>query len=147
MFNIKKNQLIAVTTGQIFSITESPDAMFNEKMLGDGYLIKPEVSEIYSPVDGVVVADFNSKHAIGIKGSDGHDYLIHIGIDTMNLNGQGFEQMVVKDEKITKGQLLFKVDFDFIKSQNLCTDVMLVLTDGKEFKLNKSGSVKALELV
>ena len=147
MFNIKKNKLVAITSGEIFPITDSIDDMFNKKMLGDGYLIKPTISEIYSPVDGVVAASFPTKHALGIKGNDGHDYLIHIGIDTVNLKGFGFDQLVCKDEKIAKGQLLFRVDFNYIKSQNCCDDVMLVLTDGQCVKLTKNGKIKALDLI
>jgi PTS system beta-glucosides-specific IIC component len=97
--NINGAQIVAPIKGQLKSLKMVDDGMFSEEILGQGVAIQPEEGKVVSPVDGVVSALFDSKHAIGITSDDGLEILIHVGIDTVQLNGEGYEYHVEKGQK------------------------------------------------
>ncbi|MGN7297774.1 glucose-specific PTS transporter subunit IIBC [Ferdinandcohnia sp. SAFN-114] len=134
--------------GEIKPITEVPDAVFSGKMMGDGFAIVPSEGVIVSPVDGKVINLFPTKHAIGILSDSGREILIHVGIDTVNLKGQGFETFVSENDKVEKGQQLLKVDLDFIKKNatSIITPIVFTnLAEGEEIVLKKQGNINLSE--
>ncbi|PLR83438.1 PTS glucose transporter subunit IICBA [Bacillus canaveralius] len=134
--------------GEIKPITEVPDAVFSGKMMGDGFAIIPADGTIVSPVDGKIVNLFPTKHAIGILSDAGREILIHVGIDTVNLKGQGFEALVAENDRVKIGQPLLKVDLDYIKNNATATITPIVFTNlsaGESIAINKSGSVNIKE--
>lgn len=117
--------------GYLIDIKDVPDATFSEKMLGNGLAILPVSGEVYAPFDATVEQIFETKHAIVLRGENNVNILIHIGLDTVNLKGQGFETFVKEGDKVKSGDLLIKADLDFIKinNYNLVTPMVVANTD------------------
>ncbi|KRF64637.1 PTS glucose transporter subunit IICBA [Bacillus sp. Soil768D1] len=135
---------ISPIKGEIKPITEVPDAVFAEKMMGDGFAIVPEDGLVVSPVDGTIVNLFPTKHAIGIVSDAGREILIHVGIDTVKLEGKGFEALVAQGDKVTSGQPLLKVDIEYVKNNatSIITPIVFTnLSEGESVKIEKSGKV------
>ncbi|MGM0793199.1 MAG: glucose-specific PTS transporter subunit IIBC [Bacillota bacterium] len=134
--------------GEIKPITDVPDAVFSGKMMGDGFAIVPSEGTIVSPVDGKIVNLFPTKHALGLLSDSGREILIHVGIDTVNLKGQGFETLVKENDRVEKGQPLLKVDLDFVKENapSIMTPIVFTnLAEGEAVVINKTGSVDLKE--
>jgi glucose PTS system EIICBA or EIICB component len=139
---------IAPIEGELLPITEVPDQVFSQKMMGDGFAILPKEGTVVAPVDGKIVNVFPTKHAIGIESANGREILIHFGIDTVKLNGEGFEAFVSQGDTVKKGDLLLKVDIDAIKDKvpSLMTPIVFTnLKEGEQVKLEKQGVVKLKE--
>jgi PTS system D-glucosamine-specific IIC component len=139
---------ISPLKGEIKPITEVPDQVFAGKMMGDGFAIVPAEGMIVSPVDGKIVNLFPTKHAISILSDNGLEILIHVGIDTVNLKGQGFEMLVEADAHVEKGQPLLKVDLDYIKEHATSTTTPVVFTnlaEGEKVVIQKQGNVNLKE--
>ncbi|MED3689992.1 glucose-specific PTS transporter subunit IIBC [Peribacillus butanolivorans] len=135
---------ISPIKGEIKPITEVPDAVFAEKMMGDGFAIVPEDGLVVSPVDGTIINLFPTKHAIGIVSDAGREILIHVGIDTVKLEGKGFEALVAQGDKVTSGQPLLKVDIEYVKNNatSIITPIVFTnLSEGESVKIDKSGKV------
>ncbi|QTN01267.1 PTS glucose transporter subunit IICBA [Sediminibacillus dalangtanensis] len=133
-------------SGEILSITEVPDQVFSGKMMGDGFAIKPDQGTIVSPVNGKVLNVFPTKHAIGLQADNGTEILIHIGIDTVKLKGEGFEAKVQEGDFVEQGQPLMEVDLDYIAEHAASTVTPVVFTnleEGQEVTLKASGQVNA----
>ncbi len=118
--------------GEIISIEQVPDQVFSQKMMGDGFAIKPENGRVVSPVDGKIVNIFPTKHALGIEDENGMEILIHIGLDTVNLKGEGFTQKVEEGQIVTQGQVLMEVDLDYIAKNAKSTITPIVFTNLKD---------------
>lgn len=140
-FKSKKSVVVSPTSGEVLSITKCKDKVFSEKMMGDGFLIKPESGEFVSPVTGKVSMVFETKHAIAFTTNDGFEVLVHIGMDTVKLNGEGFEVLVNSGDKVKAGQKICNVDLSLIESKGYLTHTPVVITnlDGKEISLIKTG--------
>jgi PTS system beta-glucosides-specific IIC component len=130
--NINGAQIVAPIKGQLKSLKMVDDGMFSEEILGQGVAIQPEEGKVVSPVDGVVSALFDSKHAIGITSDDGLEILIHVGIDTVQLNGEGYEYHVEKGQKITVGDELITFDLDGIQEKGYKVITPVVITNSQE---------------
>ena len=140
-FNKKKNEttvssnnLKAFLSGKVISIENVNDPVFSAKILGDGLAIEPENELIVAPCDGVistVMAD--SKHAVGITAENGMELLIHAGIDTVALNGEGFELFVKEGDNVKEGDKLIRFDAELIKSKDYQTTCILVVTNSDDF--------------
>ncbi len=138
------DDFVSPLKGEIKPITEVPDAVFSGKMMGDGFAIVPTEGVIVSPVDGKIVNFFPTKHALGILADSGREILIHVGIDTVNLKGEGFEALVKEDDRVQKGQPLLKVDLEAIKDKvpSIMTPVVFTnLAEGEQVVLAKQGEV------
>lgn len=107
--------IVAPCDGEVIPLSEVPDQVFSGGMMGDGVGFIPCQSEIVAPFHGKVKALFPTKHAIGIESTDGVELLIHIGIDTVKLNGEGFESFVKVGDEVAEGQLLMKVDLEYLQ--------------------------------
>lgn len=153
MFNFlkKKHQsLYAVATGNLIPIHEVKDPVFSQKMMGEGYAVIPESSDIFSPVEGEVVTIFQTKHAIGLKMPNGLEVLLHMGVDTVALNGEPFEVLVKEGDRVFKDTKLAVVDLDALKQAEKATDMIVVITNMDAlagFELMKKGAVQAGEEV
>ncbi|MDG5786651.1 glucose-specific PTS transporter subunit IIBC [Evansella sp. AB-P1] len=136
--------------GEIKPITEVPDQMFAEKMMGDGFAIDPIDSngKVVSPVDGTIVNLFPTKHAIGLQTDDGKEILVHVGIDTVNLKGEGFEALVSQGDKVEKGQPLLQVDLTSVRSKapSVMTPIVFTnLAEDEQVVIQRPGSTRAGE--
>ena len=121
--------------GEIIDISEVPDKVFSEKMMGDGIAIIPETGEVVAPFDGKLKMTFPTKHAIGLESTEGVELLIHFGLETVKLEGQGFEILAEAETDIIKGQPLMKVDLDYIKEHADSTVTPIVVTNLDDSKL------------
>ena len=150
--NIAENvhKLYSPFQGVLKPITEAPDEAFASKAMGDGYLVMPEDGIVEAPEDGEVMFVFPSKHAIGLKAADGTEYLLHIGVDTVKLNGEGFTVFVSDGQKIKKGEKLMEFDPAYIR-EHAVSDAYIViftgLTEGESLSLEGEKQVKRLELI
>lgn len=150
--NIAENvhKLYSPFQGVLKPITEAPDEAFASKAMGDGYLVMPENGTVVAPEDGEVMFVFPSKHAIGLKASDGTEYLLHIGVDTVKLNGEGFTVFVSDGQKIKKGDKLMEFDPAYIREHavsDACIVIFTGLTEGESLSLEGEKQVKRLELI
>lgn len=135
-------------TGLATALENVPDEGFAGKMMGDGAAVTPEDAIICAPEDGEVVFVFDTKHAIGFQTDSGVALLLHIGIDTVNLNGEGFEVFVENGQKVKKGEPLMKIDIDFLKSHapSLCSPVLCTeLAPNQRIRQIGDGEIKAGE--
>lgn len=140
----KTHHLYAVATGELIPITEVKDPVFSQKMMGDGFAVVPENGEIYSPVRGTVASIFKTKHAVGFKLDNGLEVLLHMGLDTVELNGGPFELKIAEGDKIEPGQLVALVDLAKIEEAGKGTEMVVVVTNMEQVKnieLTKNGSV------
>ena len=103
--------------GRVLKLESVKDAAFASGVLGKGAAVLPEEGKVYAPASGVVSALFPTLHALGIETDDGVQILIHIGLDTVQLNVEGFEAMIKQGDRIEKGQLLITFDKEFIESK------------------------------
>ena len=135
-------------TGNAVELSEVPDEGFAGKMMGDGAAVIPTDGMILAPEDGEVVFVFETKHALGFQTDSQMALLLHIGIDTVALNGQGFEVFVENGQKVKKGEPLMKIDISYLKEHapSLCSPVLCTeLGDNQKVRLLKEGEIKAGE--
>ncbi|CQR47477.1 PTS system glucose-specific EIICBA component [Paraliobacillus sp. PM-2] len=118
--------------GEILSISDVPDQVFSQKMMGDGFAVNPSSGKVVAPVTGKVLNIFPTKHAIGIQAENGLELLIHIGIDTVQLKGEGFTQKVEEGQEIKQGDLLMEVDLDYIANNAQSTVTPVIFTNLQE---------------
>ena len=133
-------------TGSLHPITEAPDEAFASKMTGDGFFVTPTDGTVYAPEDGTVTFVFDTKHAMGMTTADGVEYLLHIGIDTVKLEGKGFKVFVENGQDVKKGDKLMEFDDEYIKANapsDACLCIFTDLEEGKEVHLAAEGNVKA----
>jgi PTS system D-glucosamine-specific IIC component len=131
-------------TGEVKPLEDVPDQVFSGRMMGDGFAVLPTDGVIISPVDGKIVNLFPTKHAIGIESEHGREILIHVGIDTVNLKGKGFEALVAQGDTVKKGQELLRVDLDYVgkNAPSLVTPIIFTnLKKGQSINLLTKGNV------
>ncbi len=134
-------------TGTVKPITEAPDPAFAGKAMGDGFLVEPENGELLAPEDGFVDFVFPTGHALGFRTEDGVEMLFHIGVDTVKLDGKGFQALVKDGDQVKKGDKLIQFDLQYIKENapsDVCITVFTGMQDGEEIRVTAS-KVKALD--
>lgn len=140
----------APADGKLIPISEVTDPVFSSKTMGDGFAVKPATSDVYSPVTGKILSIFATKHAIGYQLDNGLEVLLHMGIDTVELNGEGFT-LYVKDGDIVKPETkIATIDLDKITTAGKQTDLIVVITNMElvdHFEILTTGTVKAREQV
>lgn len=140
--------LFAPLKGNVISREEIPDETFASGVLGDGVGIEPETGEVVAPFDGKISSVTDTHHAVGITGPGEMEVLIHVGIDTVNMKGDGFELLVSEGDKVKTGQKLMTFDIEKIKAAGYSTTTAVLLTnsdDYPDFKVVKTGETKLLE--
>lgn len=130
----KKIILKAPMDGVIVKLEDVPDPAFSQKMIGDGLAIKPTNTTVVSPVDGEVIQVFPTYHALGIKTNGGLEILLHLGIETVNLKGQGFKHYVEKGQKIKVGDKLMEVDWHYVATNAKSIISPIVITNGEHIQ-------------
>ena len=138
-----KEKLSSPMKGEVAPITECPDPTFASKAMVDGFVVFPEDGKFYAPASGEITMTFPTKHAFGLMTNNGTEILVHIGLDTVALNGEPFTMHVKKGDKVKKGQLLVDVDLKAIEEAGKKTATAVVITNGKTVDLVKSGAVDA----
>ena len=140
--------LYAVISGEIIPIEAVKDEVFSTKMMGDGIGIKPIDNILVSPEDAIIVsANENMKHALGIQLKNGVEILLHVGIDTVNLENKGFELLVSNGQSVRKGDPLMKIDRNYIKNEGIDDTIMFIVTNsnGKTITFESKGTVNSAE--
>ena len=124
----KYRRLISVCDGECMPISQMNDDAFAGEMLGKGFMVKPKGKYFYAPCDGKISIS-DSKHAYTISTDDDLDILIHIGVDTVELKGDGFEPQIVEGQNVKSGDLITIADLDLIKKNGFDTDCAVVITN------------------
>lgn len=137
LFSRKKRtiNLFAPVSGDLIAIEKVDDEVFSSKALGEGFAIKPTNGDVYSPIEGTVTSVFPTKHAISLKTKDKLEVLVHLGIDTVELNGKGFETFVQEGDTVTESTKLVNVDLDYLVKEKKASDVMVIFTNLDQRKL------------
>lgn len=139
-------EVYSVADGQVVALEQVKDPVFAQKMMGDGFAVEPANGNIVSPVSGTVSSIFPTKHALGIVTEAGLEVLVHIGLDTVSLEGKPFTVHVAEGQKVAAGDLLVTADLDAIRAAGRETSTVVVFTNGdaiKSVKLEKPGSLAA----
>lgn len=137
MFNLfkkkKDNDLYAPVVGKTVSLEKVPDKIFADKLMGDGIAFEFEGDTVCAPCDGKISMIANTLHAFGITASNGAEILVHIGLDTVALEGNGFKAMVAGGEKVKKGAPIIEIDRDIIKQNNINLITPMIITNSNDF--------------
>ncbi|WP_217585817.1 PTS sugar transporter subunit IIA [Lentibacillus saliphilus] len=128
----ESTNIYAPMNGQIVPLEKVPDPVFSEKMMGDGIAIIPSDGQVRAPVNGEVIQIPTTKHAIGIKTDDGIEILIHIGLETVALNGEGFDVLVHTGDHVKTGDLLINFDLDYIQKHAADVITPIIITNSKD---------------
>lgn len=143
-----KKEIASPVTGKIIPLEDVKDEVFSKKVMGDGFAVEPENNEIVSPVTGVIESVFPTKHAITIKADSGSEILLHMGIDTVELKGKGFNILVNKDQRVKMGDKIAIIDRNIIKDASLL-DTIIIISDSIEGNdlVSKYSDVKAGQIL
>ena len=144
------NSIYAPIKGNVIARDQIPDPTFASGMLGEGVGIEPAMGEVVAPFDGTVAIVMDSKHAVAVVGNNGMELLIHVGIDTVNMNGDGFKVFAEAGQKVYKGQKLLEFDIEKIKKAGYSPVTAVLVSnsaDYPEFKVVKTGKIEKLEKI
>ena len=130
-------EIYSPVKGKLKTLASLKDGVFSAGMMGEGFVVAPKENTVYAPISGKVVAAFPTGHAYGIQAKDGTSVLVHIGVDTVALNGKGFKALVKQGKKVKAGKPLAEVDFDGIKSEVPSIDVITLVTPDSTTKFGK----------
>ena len=142
--NLTSGSLASPLTGEAIPLDKVKDEVFATGVLGQGIAIIPSAGELYAPADGTIDTVFDSKHAISMVADNGAEILMHVGMDTVQLKGKGYNPLVKNGDKVKKGQLLMKFDLEAIKAAGFETATPVVITNGDDFTIKPApgGDVK-----
>ena len=134
-------QLVSLLAGQVKPLSQATDPVFSSGVMGQGVVIEPSQGELVSPVNGTVTVLFPTKHAVGIVSEEGVELLMHIGMDTVSLDGKGFEAHVAQGDKVVVGQQLISFDTNVIKEAGLITQTPVIITNQDDFQADVEGDL------
>lgn len=144
--SIKNEILLSPLTGRIIALEDVPDPTFSQKMMGEGIAIEPTEGHVVSPVTGEIVTLFPTKHAIGIRSNEGLEILIHVGIDTVNMNGEGFKVLVSQGDTVKVGDPLLHFDVELIAQKAKSVITPVIITNYADLKsLTKTNEKEAIK--
>ena len=132
-------EIVSPLAGQVKELSQATDPVFSSGVMGQGLVIEPSEGELVSPVNGTVTVLFPTKHAVGIVSDEGVEMLMHIGMDTVGLDGKGFEAHIEQGDHVTIGQKLISFDMDVIKAAGLVTETPIIITNQDAFVADISG--------
>lgn len=138
LFNRKKNDepvsaLYACVSGSVIPVSEVADPVFSSKTLGDGIAIRPTCQTVTAPCTGEISMVADTLHAVGITLNNGAELLIHVGLNTVDMNGEGFRAMVKVGSKVKQGAVLIKFDKALIESKGYASDCVFLVTNSEDF--------------
>ena len=134
-------QLVSPLAGQVKPLNQATDPVFSSGVMGQGVVIEPSQGELVSPVNGTVTVLFPTKHAVGIVSEEGVELLMHIGMDTVSLDGKGFEAHVTQGDKVVVGQQLISFDMEVIKEAGLVAETPVIITNQDDFQADVEGDL------
>lgn len=134
-------EVVSPLAGQVKPLSQATDPVFSSGVMGQGIVIEPSQGELVSPVNGTVTVLFPTKHAVGIVSEKGVEMLMHIGMDTVSLDGKGFEAHVEQGDKVVVGQQLISFDMDVIKEAGLVTETPVIITNQDDFQADVEGDL------
>lgn len=132
-------EIVSPLAGQVKELSQATDPVFSSGVMGQGLVIEPSEGELVSPVNGTVTVLFPTKHAVGIVSDEGVEMLMHIGMDTVGLDGKGFEAHIEQGDHVAIGQKLIIFDMDIIKAAGLVTETPVIITNQDAFVADMSG--------
>jgi len=135
LFKAKKYMVVSPADGDIIDLSDVPDEVFSAKLAGDGIALVPRSNTFVAPISGVVTKIFSTNHAFSIKTNSGLEVLVHIGLDTVELNGEGFNRLVEEGTKVSVGKPIISADLAFIASKGKPIITPIVLNHEKELTL------------
>ena len=135
LFKAKKQIVISPADGDVVELSEVPDEVFSEKMAGDGIAIFPRSNTFVAPVSGTITKIFSTNHAFSIKTKLGLEVLVHIGLDTVGLNGEGFKRLAKEGDTVSAGKPIISADLDFIEAQGKKIISPIVINHEKELSI------------
>lgn len=130
---VNSETVVSPMVGTAVSLSEVPDEMFSAEILGKGVAIQPTEGIVVAPISGTVTATFDSQHAVGITSDNGVELLIHVGIDTVQLNGEGYRYAIEKDQRIEAGDTLIEFDLEAIAAKGYATITPVVVTNSNDY--------------
>lgn len=138
---LTEGAFVMPVTGTVMPLADVPDPVFAQEMMGPGFAVDPEDGTITSPVNGKIVSTFPTKHAVGLMSDSGVEVLIHIGLDTVKLNGEGFDLLVEDGQEVRQGEPLLKADFAHIRANapSAVTPIIFTNTEKGNVHLLKQG--------
>ncbi|KQC46516.1 PTS glucose transporter subunit IIA [Geobacillus stearothermophilus] len=141
----KEEMITAPLDGTIVPLEDVPDPVFAQNMMGDGIAIDPADGDVVAPVDGEIIQLFPTKHAIGLRSAAGVELLIHVGIDTVSMNGEGFTAYVKAGDRVKRGDRLLSVDLPLVreKAKSAVTPIIITNGDALESLEKKAGTSAA----
>ncbi|MFC7319519.1 PTS sugar transporter subunit IIA [Halobacillus campisalis] len=140
----KSVEVIAPVNGDVVDLSEVPDPVFSKKIMGEGTAVKPHDGKVVSPVDGEVVQLFPTKHAIGLKSKSGAEILIHIGLETVSMEGEGFEAHVQQGDQVKVGDPLVTFDLKLVEEKAKSTITPIIITNSNELSVEGSYTQQAV---
>ena len=137
-------EFAAPVDGVILEISQVPDQVFSQKMMGDGFAVIPATGEVTAPLSGKIVSVFPTKHAIGMQTAEGAEVLIHMGLDTVQMSQPAFEILVSEGQEVVAGTTIAQMNLDAIKNEGKETTIIVVFTDDKVngLTINKLGDTE-----
>jgi len=135
LFKAKKQSIMSPADGDVVDLSEVPDQVFSEKMAGEGIALTPRSNTFVAPISGVVTKIFSTNHAYSIKAKNGLEVLVHIGLDTVALKGEGFKRLVEEGTTVSTGKAIISADLEYIKSQGKKIITPIVLNYDKKMTL------------
>ena len=144
----RRTALYSPFSGRVQSIEHAPVVTFAQKMIGDGYMVMPADGQVLAPCDGQVAFVFPTNHAVGLKASDGTEFMLHIGVDTVKLEGKGFEALVKEGDQVKKGDKIMQFDLDYIREHAVSEACMIIYTalpEGAVIQVPQEKEIRALD--
>ena len=136
MFKKKQISLVSPMDGDLINLEDIDDAVFSKKLVGEGVAIIPTSSTVIAPINGVVTRIFPTKHAFMISDPNGIEVLVHVGLDTVELNGEGFTCLVKEGDTVNQASPILEVDFKFLESKNKDIATPIIVTSDKDIELD-----------
>lgn len=136
MFPFLKKKTLSLTApidGKVVSLEEVPDPVFSQRMMGDGVAIQTTGEIAYAPADGVITVTIETKHAFGMSLENGMELIVHVGLDTVDAKGEGFEMLVKEHQRVSAGTPIIRINRDLLKDRNLITPVIVTNPECFEF--------------
>lgn len=149
LFRGKKLEIVSPVSGEVIDLATVEDEVFSQKMLGDGIAVLPESGLFVAPVEGVVSKLFKTRHAYVVRHDSGVEVMVHIGLDTVDLKGEGFKAIVEEGDHVKAGDPLIEADLDRIESLGKKSVTPVIVSETGKFKtlVKESGFVTAAEKV
>lgn len=133
LFKKKTSVLLAPIDGKVVSLDNVPDPVFSQRMMGDGVAIETTGDVAYAPADGVITVTIETKHAFGMSLENGMELIVHVGLDTVDAKGEGFEMLVKEHDHVKAGTPIIKINREILKDRNLLTPIVITNPEVFEF--------------